>query len=507
MVVSGMSDGVARKIGTGVQALDDILHGGLQENRLYLIEGSPGTGKTTLGLQFLLAGRDAGEKGIYVTLSETKEELIAVAHSHGWSLDGVEIHELVDPEDEIGRVQYTMFEPAEIELGSTIGSVQERIESLQPSRIVFDSLSEMRLLSQGALRYRRQILALKQFLVGRNCTTLLLDDQAGGEGQQLQSLAHGVIRLEQQLTDYGNERRSVRVIKYRGSEYVGGAHDLQLARGGLIVFPRWSDSLEHDLLKGEPVGSGLPALDALLGGGVAIGSSTLLLGPAGVGKSSMGVQFAVEAAKRGERAVLFEFEESSHALFNRSAGLGFPLRQYVDEGLIEVRQLRPGEVTPNEFALHVRSAIQPDTQGRRTTVVLIDSLNGYLNAMPHERFLIIQLNDILHYLGRRGVATFLVVAQHGMLGRTTATPIDTSYLADAVILFRYFEAEGQIHRAISVVKNRTANHEHTIREFGLSQNGLVIGEPLRKFRGVLDGTPEFVGTQETLMPAKERPPE
>lgn len=497
----------ARRVSTGIEALDEILCGGLAADRLYLIEGSPGSGKTTLGLQFLLAGRDAGEKGIYVTLSETKEELIAIARSHGWSLDGIEIHELVDPEGTIGQVQYTMFEPAEIELGNTIGSVQQHIETLRPSRIVFDSLSEMRLLSQGALRYRRQILSLKQFLAGRNCTTLLLDDKACGEDQQLQSLAHGVIRLEQQLTDYGNERRYVRVIKYRGSEFVGGAHDLQLARGGMRVFPRWSDGEQRPLPDGRQVSSGLPALDTLLGGGVAEGSSTLLLGPAGVGKSSMGVQFAIEAAKRGERAVLFEFEESVHALFNRSEGLGFPLRRFVDEGLIEVRHLRPGEVTPNEFALHVRSAVESDDQGRRTSVVLIDSLNGYLNAMPHEKFLIIQLNDILHYLGRRGVVTFLVVAQHGMLGRTTATPVDTSYLADAVILFRYFEAAGQIHRAISVVKNRTANHEHTIREFGLSKDGLIIGEPLTKFRGVLAGTPEFVGSHEALMPPKEPLPE
>lgn len=505
--MSGKDDDNARRVSTGVDALDDILCGGLEADRLYLIEGSPGTGKTTLGLQFLLAGRDAGEKGIYVTLSETKEELVAIARSHGWSLEGIEIHELVDPENELGKVQYTMFEPSEIELGSTISGVQQHIETVQPSRIVFDSLSEMRLLSQGALRYRRQILGLKQFLVGRGCTTLLLDDKATGEDQQLQSLAHGVVRLEQQLTDYGNERRFLRVIKYRGSGFIGGAHDLVLARGGIKVFPRWFDGEDQTLTDGEQVSSGLPALDALLGGGVAAGSSTLLLGPAGVGKSSMGVQFAVEAAKRGERAVLFEFEESPHALLNRSAGLGLPLRQYVEEGLIDVRHLRPGEVTPNEFALYVRSAVEPDNQGRRTSVVLIDSLNGYLNAMPHEKFLIIQLNDILHYLGRRGVVTFLVVAQHGMLGRTTAAPVDTSYLADAVILFRYFEAEGQIHRAISVVKNRTAAHEHTIREFGLSKDGLVIGEPLTKFRGVLAGIPEFVGSQETLMPKRERFPE
>lgn len=495
------------RVSIGIKALDEILHGGLTPQRLYLIEGCPGTGKTTLGLQFLLEGREAGEKGMYVTLSESRQELLEIADSHGWSLEGIEIHELLDHDEMIGRAQYTMFEPAEVELGNTVANVQKRIELQKPNRIVFDSLSEMRLLSQGALRYRRQILALKQFLAGRHCTTLLLDDNASGNDQQLQSLAHGVIRLEQRLTDYGNERRFLRVIKLRGSDFVSGAHDILLARGGIKVFPRWTDAESPTLVKGKQVSSGLPALDSLLGGGVSEGSSTLLLGPAGIGKSSMGVQFAVEAARRGERAVLFEFEESAHALFTRSDGLGLPLRQFVDQGAIEVRHLRAGEITPNEFAVHVRSAIENDVQGRRTSVVLIDSLNGYLNSMPHEKFLMIQLYDILHYLGKRGVITFLVVAQHGMLGRSMTSPVDTSYLADAVVLFRYFEADGQIHRAVSVVKNRTANHERTIREFGLSKEGLVIGQPLIKFRGVLAGTPEFVGSHDVLFAPQEKPPE
>ncbi|MCC9600370.1 AAA family ATPase [Stieleria sp. JC731] len=497
-----MNGDAPRRISTGIATLDGILHGGLEAERLYLVEGTPGTGKTTLGLQYLLEGRVQGEKGFYVTLSETREELIAIARSHGWSLDGIEIHELVDPQGELGQGHYTMFEPGEIELGNTLSSVQEHIESFKPNRLVFDSLSEMRLLSQGAFRYRRQILALKQFLSGRNCTTLLLDDKAAGEDHQLQSLSHGVIRLEQQLTDYGKERRYLRVIKYRGSDFAGGVHDLLITRGGLVVYPQWLDHETQPLSDGKHLSSGLPALDKLLGGGVAEGSSTLLLGPAGVGKSTMGVQFAVEAAKRGDRAVLFEFEESEHALLNRSDGLGLPLRKFISEGLIEVFHLRPGEVTPNEFASLVRSAVEVDKDGRRTSVVIIDSLNGYLNAMPHEKFLVVHLNDILHYLGRRRVGTFLVVAQHGMLGRATSTPVDTSYLADAVILFRYFEAAGQIHRAISVVKNRTFSHEHTIREFALSAKGLHIGEPLKNFRGVFSGTPEFVGAQEALMPTK-----
>ena len=493
-----MSSQVKTRISTGVVALDEVLHGGLTAERLYLIEGSPGTGKTTLGLQFLLAGRDAGERGIYVTLSESKGELEEIAKSHGWTLDGVEVHELVDSELEVDRVQYTMFEPAEIELGNTMGSVQKQIESLKPNRIVFDSLSELRLLSQGGLRYRREILKLKQFLVGRNCTTILLDDRVDNDDQQIQSLAHGVIRLEQRLTDYGNVRRFLRVIKHRGSDFVGGAHDLQLVRGGVKVFPRGMDGPDT-FIDGQDISSGLPELDVLLGGGLARGTSTLLLGPAGVGKSSMGVQFAVEAAKRGERAVLFEFEESLYALYKRSEGLGLPLKQYVGEGLIEIRHLKAGEITPNEFAMDVRSSTEMDKNGRRTSVVLIDSLNGYVNSMPHEKHLMIQLNDILNYLGKRGIVTFLVVAQHGMIGRSMITPVDTSYLADAVILFRYFEAVGEIHRAISVVKNRTANHERTIREFSMCDKGLIIGPPLTKFRGVLAGTPEYIGTHESLI--------
>ncbi|WP_315861319.1 ATPase domain-containing protein [Roseiconus lacunae] len=492
-------------ISTGVETLDQVLHGGLTAERLYLVEGSPGTGKTTLGMQFLLAGRDVGEKGIYVTLSESRQELKEIARSHGWSLEGIEIYELMDADETVERVQYTMFEPAEIELGNTVRNVQQQIERLKPDRIVFDSLSEMRLLSQGALRYRREILAFKQFLVGRGCTTLLLDDKSDGEDQQLQSLAHGVIRLEQRLTDYGNERRFLRVIKHRGADFISGAHDLRLVRGGMNVFPRGIDGEAVDATDGF-VSSGLASMDRLLGGGVSRGSSTLLLGPAGVGKSSMGVQFAVEAAKRGQRAVLFEFEESSQTLFVRSEGLGLPLRNYVEQGLVEVRHLQAGEITPNEFSMLVRSATEPDEQGRPTSVVVIDSLNGYLNSMPHEKHLMIQLNDILTHLGKQGVATFLVVAQHGMLGRAMVTPVDTSYLADAVILFRYFEADGEIHRAISVLKNRTANHERTIREFSLSDQGLIIGPPLTKFRGIFAGIPEFIGSHDVLIPpAGKRP--
>jgi len=492
------------KISTGVTALDDILHGGLTADRLYLIEGKPGTGKTTLAMQFLLAGAKQGEKGLYVTLSETKAELEGVAHSHGWSLDEIDIYELVDTDmNESARLQYTMFEPAEIELGSTVDGVQERVKQLQPQRVVFDSLSEMRLLSQGSLRYRRQILSLKQFFAGRGCTVLMLDDYSGPDDQHLESIAHGVIRLEHLLSDYGGERRRLRVIKHRGSSFLGGSHDMRILPGGLQVYPRESSTKPNGNPSNQLVDSGNQAFDELLGGGLTAGTSALLLGPAGVGKSSMAMQFAITAAERGERTVMFQFEESEHSLFTRAEGLGFDLRRYVENELIQIINLQPGEITPSEFACMVRDAVKPDRQGRAASIVSIDSINGYLNSMPHENFLIIQLHELLQYLGRHGILTLVVVAQHGMLGQAMGTPVDASYLADSVILFRYFEAAGAIRQAISVVKKRTGRHERTIREFKLSNQGIEIGPPLEKFSGVLTGVPKFIGDEISLI-SKDR---
>lgn len=494
-----------RQISTGIQALDEIMHGGLTADRLYLIEGSPGTGKTTLSLQFLLDGIRHGETGLYVTLSETRRELEGIARSHGWSLEGIHIHELVDPTDSIvSQAQYTMFEPSEIELGSTINSVLDKVKDINPQRVVFDSLSEMRLLSQGSLRYRRQILALKQFFVGRGSTTLLLDDHADSDGdQQLQSIAHGVIRLEQLLSDYGTERRRLRIIKHRGCDFIGGAHDVRIMKGGIQVFPRTTVENDQSNAVDLQLSSGNGELDDLLGGGLLSGTSALLLGPAGVGKSSTATQFAIAAAERGERSVFFEFEESHHSLMARSTGLGFDLQKHIDTGLIEIFHLTPGEVTPSEFANCVRKAVEPDGEGRRVSVVSIDSLNGYLNSMPHEKFLTIQLHDLLLYLGRRGIVTLVIVAQHGMLGQSMQTPVDTSYLADTVILFRYFEASGEIRQAISIVKKRTSRHERTIREFRLTSQGVVIGGPLHEFRGVLAGTPVYTGDQGELLNRKD----
>ncbi|WP_246146815.1 ATPase domain-containing protein [Rubripirellula lacrimiformis] len=492
------------KISTGNPDLDDILYGGLTSDRLYLVEGMPGTGKTTLALQFLLEGARNGEKGLYVTLSETKQELQGVAESHGWTLDGIEIYELVDTKAiEDPRLQYTMFEPSEIELGTTVDGVLERVNQLRPKRVVFDSLSEMRLLAQGSLRYRRQILALKQFFVGRGCTVLLLDDYSGEDDQHLQSIAHGVIRLEHLLSDYGGERRRLRILKHRGSGFIGGAHDMKIVRGGLNIYPRSVATQDSTETATHLIDSGNREFDELLGGGLNAGTSALLLGPAGVGKSSMALQFAITAAQRGERAILFQFEESEQSLFARAAGLGYDLRRHVDDGLIEIINLTPGEITPSELACLVRSSVRPDPQGRSVSIVAIDSLNGYLNSMPHEKHLIIQLHELLQFLSKESILTLVVVAQHGMLGQSMGTPIDASYLADSVVLFRYFEAAGEIRQAISVIKKRTGRHERSIREFKLSNKGVEIGPPLTKFRGILTGVPDFVGEQGSLI-AKDR---
>src|SRR6056297_729350 len=488
-----------KQISTGIALLDEIMNGGFTADRLYLVEGYPGTGKTTLAMQFLLDGVRVGERGLYVTLSETREELREIADSHGWSLDGIDIHELVD-QDELQQkqAQYTMFEPAEVELGVTIERILKKVEAIGPKRIVFDSLSEMRLLAQGPLRFRRQVLSLKQFFVGRGCTTLLLDDKSGDSHnednvQHLQSIAHGVIRLEQQLNHYGTECRYLRIIKHRGRNFVGGRHDLKLIKGGMCVYPRKSIGSPQVSPTQETISSGNVELDALMGGGILAGTSTLLLGPAGVGKSSTAMQFAVAAAERGERAVFLEFEESRHAMLARADGLGFPFRKHVEEGTIEIIHFVPGETTPAEFSSHVRGLLKKDGRAPRMSVIVIDSLNGYLNSMPHEKHLIIQLNDILQNLNQLGIVSILVSAQHGMMGQLMKTPVDASYLADNVLLFRYFEAAGEIRQAISVVKKRTGNHEHTIREFELSSHGLQIGDPLRDFHGVLTGTPQYTG--------------
>ena len=484
------------RLSTGIPGLDNILCGGLDPERLYLVEGEPGTGKTTLALQFLLEGARRGEKGLYVTLSESERELRLVAKRHGFSLDQLSIFELVPPEASLDpERELTLFHPAELELTETAKLIFDRVNEIKPSRIVFDSLSEMRLLAQNPLRYRRQVLALKHFFGGRRCTVLLLDDFSSQEGDiQLHSIAHGVIILQQLALDYGSERRRLRVKKMRGIKFRGGYHDYIIETGGLKVFPRLVAAEHHRSFVGELMQSGSAELDALLGGGLQRGTSALLVGGAGVGKSSIAVTYAVTAAQRCEHVAMFAFDEGMGTLHFRSSALGIPLEEFVHNGLLTIQQIDPAEMSPGEFAQLVRNAVEK----RDVRVVIIDSLNGYLNAMPDERFLVLQMHELLSYLNQLGVLTIMILAQHGMLGRME-TPVDLSYLSDAVIILRYFEANGRVRRALSVVKKRSGVHEDAIREFQLTSEGLKVGPPLTQFSGVLSGTPTFVGDPRPLM--------
>ena len=477
----------AASVATGIEGLDSILDGGFTPNRIYLVEGDPGSGKTTLALQYLLEGRRAGEKGMYVSLSETKEELEGVAASHGWNLEGIHCHELL-PNDEslLPDGQTRLFHPSEVELSDTTRAILSEVDRRKPSRVVFDSLSEMRLLAQHPLRYRRQVLALKQFFIGRACTVLLLDDRTAAENDlQLHSLAHGVISLEHMAQEYGAERRRVRVMKMRGRAFRGGFHDFLIRTGGLEVFPRLIAAEHHRLFEAEPLKSGVSELDKLAGGGLHRGTSTLLMGPAGSGKSTIATQYALSAAERGERSVMFTFDESTATLLARSQGLGMDLQRQVEAKRIRIQQVDPGELSPGEFIHGIRRAVEKDA----ARVVVIDSLNGYLNAMPEERFLTIQLHELLSYLGQQGIVTIMVVAQKGLLGSGMQTPVDASYLADTVIALRYFEAKGQLRRAISVVKKRSGAHEDTLRELRITKGGIALGMPLHDFHGVMSGIP------------------
>jgi circadian clock protein KaiC len=487
---SAAGGGEQARLATGCAGLDIVLNGGFPVNRLYLVEGDPGTGKTTMALQFLMEGARRGEPVLYVTLSETKEELTAVASSHGWSLEGVTLHELVPPEESLKtEAQYTIFHPSEVELGETTRAVIEEVERIQPRRVVFDSLSEMRLLARDPLRYRRQILALKQFFSGRRTTVLLLDDRTSNDADlQVQSIAHGVLMLEQMELDYGAERRRLRVTKLRGSRFRGGFHDFTIKTGGIKVFPRLVAANRRSEFKPETVASSVAELDTLLGGGLDRGTATLIMGPAGSGKSSVATHFAAAVARRGEVVASFLFDEGVNIYLNRAAGLGVDLRAEVEAGHLKVQQVDPAELSPGEFAHAVCEAVERD----HARVVIIDSLNGYMQAMPDERFLTVQMHELLMYLNQQGVVTILVMAQHGFMGMAMNSPVDVSYLADTVVLLRYFEAAGAIRRAISVVKKRTGRHEDTIRELRLSTaRGVEVGEPLTAFRGVLTGVPVF----------------
>ncbi len=476
------------RVATGIEGLDDVLAGGLTPNRLYLIEGMPGAGKTTLAFQFLLEGVRRGESVLYVTLSESQDEVRAMAQSHGWSLDGIALRELLPAEHTLEpEEQYTVFHPSEIELFETTKRILDDVERLKPARIVFDSLSEMRLLAGNALRYRRQILALKHFFAGRLCTVLMLDDLTTSDRDlQVQSISHGALLLEQHIPAFGSTRRRISVSKFRGSDFRGGYHDYAIRRGGLEVYPRMVAAEHRGESSRARLTSGLAQLDALLGGGVERGTSTLIQGGAGTGKSTLAALFAVEVAKAGEHASLFIFDESSNTLFSRMKGLGHDLAKYVDSGHISVKQVDPAEMSPGEFAHAIRRSVEE----RGAQLVIIDSLNGYLNSMPDEKFLVVQMHELLTYLGQMGVATLLLAAHQGMLGSSMVAPVDVSYLADAVVLLRYFEAEGEVRQAVSVVKMRGGEHERSIREFSMKGGRITVGEPLRNYRGVLTGVPE-----------------
>jgi circadian clock protein KaiC len=484
---------------TGIVGLDDILGGGLARNHLYLVEGDPGTGKTTIAMQFLMEGTRSGQKGLYVTLSESKTELLEIAGSHGWSLDGIEIFEL-GPEEETLKTesQYTVFNPVEVELADTTNAVLSEVERLQPERVVFDSLSELRLLARDSLRYRRQILGLKQYFSGRKCTVLLLDDRtAEHHDLQLQSIAHGVILMESVEREYGIKRRRLEVKKLRGSRFREGFHDYCIRRGGVEVYPRLVAS-EHLLtLQPRQLKSGIAALDTLLGGGLDSGTSTLLLGPAGCGKSTIAVRYAVSEVERGGNAALFAFDESLATLLIRGKGLGLDMEKHVEAGKFTLRQVDAAELSPGQFVHEIRQLVEKHD----LKLLIIDSLNGFLNAMQGEKCLAMQLHELLAYLNQKGVATLMTVAQHGFVGANIDTPVDVSYLADTVLLFRYFEAAGEVRQALSVIKKRSGEHERTIRELVMKSGAVRVGNILTEFDGVLTGAPIYRGEIDGLRSA------
>jgi circadian clock protein KaiC len=474
---------------TGIGGLDDILRGGLPRNYTYVLQGTPGVGKTTVGLQFLRAGVAEGEAGLFVSLSETSEELHATAATHGWSLERISVHE-VNGELAEGTGDNTLFQVSEVELGETTRRILQEVERINPARLVIDSLSELRLLSQSPLRYRRQILALKKFFAGRRCTALFLDDTGSDNGDMhLETIAHGVISLEQSAPFYGADRRRLRVMKLRGVKFREGYHDFRIETGGIRVFPRLIAKEHHFVFPNEMASSGLPSLDRLLGGGLDRGTTALVLGPAGTGKSAIAAQYASTAAARGERVGMFTFDEGLGTLYVRTRALGIPFDVHVESGAIRVKQIDPAELSPGEFTALVRSSVE-DSGAR---VIVIDSLNGYYSAMPQEQLLAVQLHELFTYLRQRGVVVIVTMAQHGMLGPSMGTPVDVSYLADTVVLLRFFEADGEIRKAISVLKKRSGAHESAIRELEMQPGGLRVGEPLREFHGILTGTPVYTG--------------
>ena len=482
---------------TGIGGMDDILGGGLPRNHLYLIEGTPGTGKTTLGMQFLLEGTRRGEQGLYVSLSESKRELLEAAHSHGWDLEGLPILEMTPGEEELApEAQYTVFHPADVELTSTTDSLLKHVDAINPRRIVLDSLSELRLLAREPLRYRRQILTLKRHFSNRQSTVLLLEGQTmDTRDLQLQTLAHGVISLERLERDFGTNRRRMEIRKLRGVAFREGYHDFTIGTGGINLHPRLVAAEHRPGFQRHSVPSGLKQLDALLGGGIDTGTSTLFLGAAGAGKSTIAAQYAAASAQRGELACIFSFDEIVETLVARAEALGMRFSSHIEDGTLLMQQVDPAELSPGAFVARVRSLVQ-DSQAR---VIVIDSLSGLLAAMPGEKFMTIQLHELLSFLNQQGVATIITMPQHGLMGNSLASPaVDVSYLADTVVLFRYFEAGGHVRKAISVLKRRSGAHEHTIRELSFTNGQIEVGPPLEEFQGVLTGAPAPAGRRKEV---------
>ncbi|KQX25575.1 MULTISPECIES: ATPase domain-containing protein [unclassified Sphingomonas] len=489
---------MSSRISTGNAGLDTILKGGLPPKRLYLVEGSPGAGKTTFALQFLLDGVARGEACLYITLSETKEELHAVAASHGWDLAGIDLFELASAEQVLGSARdQSVLYSWEVELGETVKLIEDEVERINPRRVVFDSLSELRLLAQDPLRYRRQVLALKQYFTGRDATVVLIDDltsMEGGRDTHLHSLCHGVVTLERLTLDFGPARRRMQVQKMRGVDFTAGYHDLLIRTGGMEIFPRLIAADHFQDFPETLTSSGIAELDNLFGGGPMRGTSTLITGPAGAGKTTIAMQFVTAACRRGERSTVYQFDERVGTLLSRSGNLEGSLQDHIDSGELSVRQINPAELSPGEFATMVRREVEE----RGVRMIVIDSLNGYLASMSQEQQLVLQMHELLSYLNQHGVVTFLINPQHGLVG-TMSTSLNISYIADAVMLIRFFEAEGRIRKAISLLKNRGGAHEDAIRELRIDAQGIRIGEPLTTFRGVLTGTPEYVGSAAPLM--------
>ncbi|WP_051093004.1 ATPase domain-containing protein [Methylobacterium sp. 77] len=486
----------ALPVPTGVPGLDEILSGGYAAHRAHLIEGRPGGGKTTLGLQFLLDGHAQGERSLYITLSESKRELLSVAERHGWSLDGIDIYELVPPELSLdSEQQQSLVHSSDLELGETVRMALAEIERVKPSRVVFDSLSEIRLLSQGSLRYRRQVLALKSYFLLNNATVLMLDDlSAEDDDLNLHSISHAVIRLEQVTPEYGAARRRLHVIKMRGTQYQGGYHDFVIKKGGIRTYPRLVASDHHRSFTRDVVESGVPELDRVLGGGLDRGTTSLVVGPSGAGKSTLALSYLIAGLRRGERGVVISFDETRGIFLQRAASVGMPLEEFLDSGLLRIEQIDPADVSPGDFAGRIRDAVENES----ARLVVIDSLTGYMSAMSGQPYLVLQMHELVTYLNQQGIVTILILAQHGMVGRMDS-PVDLTYVSDTVVVLRFFEAAGRVRRALSVLKKRTGPHEDTIREFKIDARGLRVGDPLHDFRGVLTGVPTYDGNRDDLL--------